>query len=177
MMAQSKKTPRFGDLPPMYKFQLNPYPELRISRCYDCENTTGQRKVPLLIHIMPGHLISLNYTCRYCRHCDMLIGHKHEIEDYLTQTFMTHDPEVIGNDYLIIGTVEKSAWKKGLDGTQLPKDIIPHTHDFKAYEELSLTRGGWFHKDTEPPVWEPPASEHWVKGRVEIITITPQKKP
>jgi len=175
-MAKSKKKPHFGELPPMYKFQLNPYPSERISRCYTCGNKTGQRKRPLLIHVDPRHLIALNYTNRYCRYCDMLIGHKHEIEHYLTELFLQYAPDVIGNRYFIIGTVEKPTWKQGLDGTQLPQDIIPHTHDFKDYEELRLTHGGWFHKDVEPPVWDPPPSEEWVKGYAEILTIRPHKK-
>lgn len=176
-MAKSKKKKHFGDLPPMYKFQLNPYPSERITRCYTCSNKTGQRKLPLLIYIKPGYMIVLNYTNRYCRYCDMLIAHKHEIEDYLTQLFMQSDPEVIGNDYLIIGTVEKKAWREGMKQSQDPKNIIPHTHDFKDYEELRLTRGGWFPKDMEPPPWDPPPSEHWVKGRVEVMTFKPQKNP
>jgi hypothetical protein len=160
----------------MYKFQLNPYPSERITRCYTCRNKTGQRKLPLLIHIDPGYLIALNYTNRYCRYCDMLIAHKHEIEGYLTQLFMYSAPEVIGNDYLIIGTVEKKAWRQRLNQPQDPKNIIPYTHDFKRYEELRLTRGGWFPQDMEPPLWEPPPSEYWVKGYVESMTVKSQKK-
>jgi hypothetical protein len=37
----------------------------------------------------------------------MLIGHRHEIEHYLTELFLKIDPVVIGNDYLVFGTVEK----------------------------------------------------------------------
>ncbi len=161
----------------MYKFQLNPYPDQRISRCYDCESNTGQRKLPLLIYIEPQYLIAINYTNRYCRSCDMLIGHKHEIEDYLTQIFIPNNPKAIGNPYIIIGTVEKSAWKKEMDGTPLSKDIAPHVHDFKAYEELRLSHGGWFKNGVEPPEMVPPPSEHWAKGIVEITTFSPQKKP
>jgi hypothetical protein len=36
-----------------------------------------------------------------------LIGHKDEFEHLLTSMFMQYDPSVIGNDYLIVGTVEK----------------------------------------------------------------------
>jgi hypothetical protein len=35
----------------------------------------------------------------------MLIGHKHEIEHYLTEMFLQMDPNVIGGEYLIFGTV------------------------------------------------------------------------
>ena len=99
---------QFGYLPPKYNFSLNPYPELRFSRCPDCQNKTGQRKLPLLIHIASQNLIALNYTNRYCKHCDMLIGHKDEIEHHLTETFLEINAEIIGNDFLLIGTVEKN---------------------------------------------------------------------
>jgi hypothetical protein len=105
-MAKAKK-PQFGELPPRYSFVLNPYPDMRISRCPFCERKTGQRKLPLLIHVEPAHLIALNYTCRYCHTCDLLIADKQAIEHLLTGMFSQHDPEVVGNEYLIIGTVEK----------------------------------------------------------------------
>jgi len=48
------------------------------------------------------HLIALNYTCRYCKSCDLLIAHKHEIEHLLTNLFSQIEPETVGNEYLII---------------------------------------------------------------------------
>jgi hypothetical protein len=162
-MSKTKKS-QFGDLPPMYQFMLNPYPDQRVSRCPSCEQKTGQRKLPLLIHIDPRHLIALNYTCRYCRHCDLLIAHKHEIEHLLTGMFRHYDPGVIGNDYLIIGTVEKKAWREGLKHPKAPAEILPHAHDFKIhYQELRMTQPGWYGPDQEPPIMEPPLSQVWVK--------------
>jgi len=64
-------------------------------RCPDCGDKTGQRKVPLLIHVEPKNLIALNYTNRYCYRCYMLIGHKHEIEQHLTELFSQINPEVM----------------------------------------------------------------------------------
>ncbi len=78
-MDKNATRQQFGYLPPKYNFSLNSYPEIRFSKCPDCQNKTGQRKLPLLIHIDPKNLIALNYTNRYCDHCDMLIGHKDEI--------------------------------------------------------------------------------------------------
>jgi hypothetical protein len=46
--------------------------------------------------------------------CDLLLAHKHELEHLLTELFRQADPSVIGNNYLIIGTVEKSSWREGL---------------------------------------------------------------
>ena len=161
-----KKTGRkqFGHLPPKYNFSLNPYPEFRFSRCPDCQKNTGQRKLPLLIHIDPKNLISLNYTNRYCSHCDMLIGHKHEIEHHLTEMFLKIDPVVIGNAYQIFGTVEKKAWRENINNPKPSNDMRPHIHDFKSYQNLRMTMGGWFPKDQEPPVIEPPPSTEWLKN-------------
>ena len=156
---------QFGNLPPKYNFSLNPYPELRFSRCPDCQNKTGQRKLPLLIHVAPLNLIALNYTNRYCKHCDMLIGHKHEIEHHLTETFMEINAEVIGNDYLIIGTVEKQAWHENINQPKPFNEMLNHTHDFKSYQNLHMTMAGWFRDGQDPPVMEPPPSNEWLKGK------------
>ena len=86
-MARQKEKARFGDLPPHYHFSLNPYPDMRFSSCPRCQAKTGQRKLPLLIHIDPHVLMALNYTNRYCKRCDLLIAHKAEIEHYLTEMF------------------------------------------------------------------------------------------
>ncbi len=112
-MTKTKRL-QFGGLPPRYSFVFNPYPDMRISSCPYCAKKTGQRKIPLLIHIKPLHLIALNYTCRYCAECDLLIAHRHEVEHLLTALFRKYDPAAVGNDYLVTGTVEKKAWREGL---------------------------------------------------------------
>jgi len=113
-MTQKQK-PRFGQLEPQYNLALNPYPDARFYKCPDCEQKTRQRKLPLLIHIDPMNLVALNYTCRYCPHCDLLIAHQGEIEELLARLFAERAPSAIGNDYLMIGTVERQAWREGKD--------------------------------------------------------------
>jgi hypothetical protein len=162
-MAKVKQR-HLGGLPPKYSFMVNPYPDERVSRCPLCERKTGQRKIPILIHVNPHHLIALNYTCRYCRDCDLLIAHKHEIEYYLTALFIEKAPDVIGNDYLAVGTVEKSVWKAGLEKNQAMNEFLPHTSDFATYyEDLQLTRAGYYKADQKPPIAVPPPSQDWVK--------------
>jgi hypothetical protein len=160
-----KERKRFGLLDPEYNYLLNPYPELRFTKCPVCEGKTGQRKLPLVVHVDPQNLINLNYTHRYCRRCNTLIGHKHEIEQFLFNLFSQHNPEVIGNSYVIIGTMEVKAWREGLNKQQSISEARAHIHDLKTYEELRMTMGGWFHKDQEPPVMEPAPSTIWVKKR------------
>ena len=162
-MVKTKKQ-QFGEQPPRYRFVLNPYPDTRLSRCPCCEQKTGQRKIPLLIHIGPMHLIALNYTCRYCQPCDLLIAHKDEIEHLLTELFRQYDPEAVGNDYLIIGTVKKATWREGLQRPKALAEMLPYATDFADYEELRVTRPGWYKAGQKPPVMEPPPSRKWVKA-------------
>ena len=119
--------------------------------------------MPLLIHVDPQNLIALNYINRFCPYCDLLIGHKHEIEHILTELFTRYNPSIIGNNYLLLGTVKKEAWNNGLIQPQLVHDMLPYIHDFKSYKELRMTIAGWFHKDQEPPVMPPSPSTEWVK--------------
>ena len=104
----SKKVPRLGNLPTLYNFFLNPYSDARFTRCPQCEGKMGQKKVPLAIHVDPYYPIILNYTCRYCANCDLLIAHQDEIENYLYQMFSKRAPEAIGHDYLVMGTTERA---------------------------------------------------------------------
>jgi hypothetical protein len=160
------KQPQFGGLPPKYGFMLNPYPGERVYSCPVCEQKIRQRKIPILIHIVPKSLIVLNYTCRYCPNCELLIAHKHEIEHYLTALFSQQAPNVIGNDYLAIGTVEKSVWQEGVKQHKAITELLPHTSDFaRYYDELQVTKGGRYQADQEPPILEPPASQEWIKKR------------
>lgn len=162
-MKKNSLRKQFGFLPPEYNFSLNPYPELRFSKCPGCHKNTGQRKLPLLIHVDPKDFIALNYTCRYCCHCDTLIGHKHEIENHLTKMFLIIKPEIIGNNYLIIGTIEKKAWHKNWNQSKPLNETLQNVHDYKKYEELRMTMGGWFLKGQTPPVMKPPPSTEWKK--------------
>ncbi len=56
----------------------------------------------------PAYTAILDKTRRFCDSCSLLIVHKDELEKRLATTLMKNDPEVIGNDYLIIGTVDRA---------------------------------------------------------------------
>lgn len=155
---------KLGELEPRYHFSLNPYPELRFSSCPDCGAKTGQRKLPLIIHVDPKNLILLNYTNRCCKKCDMLIGHKQEIEHHLTETFLKIKPSVIGSNYFVFGTVEKKVWKENIEQTKSSREILKHTHDFISYQELRASMTGWFPKGQEPPIMKRPPSMEWINN-------------
>jgi hypothetical protein len=141
---------RIGKLPPKYTFILNPYTDVRFTRCPGCDQKMRQRKLPLFIHIDPIKPVALNYTCRYCPDCDLLIAHKDEIEELLTGLFATHDPSVIGNDYLVLGTVERKAWRESMKQPKSIPEMLEHLHDFKEVRTVEYQPAGWYRADDEP---------------------------
>jgi len=143
-MARQKKktTTRLGKLRPQYRFFLNPYEDMRFTRCPKCDNKTKQKKVPLVIHIDPMYFLSLNKTCRYCPYCDLLIAHKDDLEHLLASIFSEQNPEIIGNDYLVLGTQERPAWKQGTQQQQTFQESLESLHDFKEVLTFKIT-GGW----------------------------------
>lgn len=142
---------QLGKLPPRYHFFLNPYKDIRFTRCPKCNGKTGQRKLPLLIWIDPHQPLSLNYTCRYCSTCDLLIAHQDEIEANLVNAFNRIDPGAIGNEYLVVGTMEKGAWKQG-QSTPVDLGSLPeHLHDFKAVWKFEINYGWGPEEELETP--------------------------
>ena len=148
---------QLGKLPPLYRFILNPYDDVRFSTCPECSQRTLLRKVPLVIHVDPHHPMLLNKHCRYCPDCDLMIAHQDELEHWLTISFEKHAPGIIGNDYLILGTVDKATWRKQKK-EPIPMEKLPeYLHDFKEYLKLSYSPAGWYPKDHTPtPREEPP---------------------
>ncbi len=144
-MSNRKKQTKtqLGKQPPLYRFFLNPYKDVRFTRCPQCENKTQQRKLPLVIHIDPMQLLSLNKTCRYCPHCDLLIAHQDDVEHFLVSFFTEENPEVIGNDYLIVGTIDRAVWKRGTQQPLTLQEMIEALHDFKESVLFEVVRGGW----------------------------------
>ena len=133
---------RLGKQSPRYRFFLNSYEDARFTKCPQCGNKMHQRKLPLFIHINPMQPLTLNKTCHYCPNCDLLIAHRNEIEDLLTRIFTTYKPEIVGNDYLVIGTLDRAEWKR-IAQNQLPvRDTLEALHDFKEVVRFQPV-GGW----------------------------------
>ncbi len=155
MCAKKREDRRFGKLPPLYDFALNPYSDVRFSTCPECGGKTRQRKLPLLIHIEPNQLLALNKTCRYCPTCDLLIAHQDEIEGVVAAFLGERASEVTEDDYFVLGTVERKAWREGMhQEVRQPRSIEEMreaTHDFKAYREVHVSPGGWFPEGTSEP--------------------------
>lgn len=143
-MAKKKAQPsqRFGHLPPQHDFFLNPYRDDRFTRCPKCEGKTKLRQKPLLIFIQPAQPISLNKTCRYCPNCDLLIAHKDQLDELLRSACQRFHPHLVGNDYLVMGTLERKSWREGAHHATL-EDLFKHLHDFKRELVFEPVHYGW----------------------------------
>ena len=137
---------RLGEQPPRYRFFLNPYSDVRFTTCPQCRGKTRQRKLPLVIHIDPMQLVALNKTCRYCPRCDLLIAHQDELEAWLAAFFTEHWPEIVGNDYLVLGTDDRADWLRGVRTPILPKEALGHLHDFREVVRFTPPLG-WVRND------------------------------
>lgn len=125
------RRPRLGKLPPRYRFALNPFAEVRWSRCPRCDKLMHARKFPLLIHVEGAGLVALGKTCRYCAPCEFIIAHQEEVETELTILFEEKLPEAVGNDYFVVGTVDVRTWRKSLAQPLTVDEMLAHTADVK----------------------------------------------
>lgn len=127
-----------GKLAPRYSFALNPYSDVRFTRCPKCHRLMNPRKFALLIHIEGGDLTILGKTCQYCPACELIIAHQNELEAELARSFSKSGPEILGNPYLVIGTVELKAWREGLQRTLPLNHFRGRTSEFKRVLKLSV---------------------------------------
>ena len=136
---------RIGKLPRRYSLLLNSHAEVRLSKCPKCQKVTHLRKFALFVHIDQWGPMVLGKTCRYCSRCEMVMVHRAELEEELARGFSQRAPQVIGNDYLVLGTMEKKIWREGLEGEARPlAGMLEHVADFKHQYELDYTPGGWY---------------------------------
>jgi hypothetical protein len=133
-----------GKLPPRYSFLLNPYSDVRLSKCPRCGRLTHPRKFALFIHVEGFGPLVLGKTCRYCTPCELVIAHRDELEAELARGPARLPPGASEDRYLVVGTVDRKVWQKGLSGSgaQLGEGL-KHLADFKEYLDLHVEPGGW----------------------------------
>lgn len=142
---------KIGKLPRRYSFLLNPYTDTRLSKCPKCDKPTHLRKFALFIHIDQWGPLVLGKTCRYCSRCELIMVHQDELEQQLAQSLSQLAPEMAGNKYMVLGTVEKKVWQQGLSG-QGPAlaEMLKYLADFKKHLELDYRPAGWYPADEKP---------------------------
>ncbi len=140
---------QIGKSPPRYAFALNPFNDFSFSRCPECKRTMNMRKFALFVHVDGWGPLSLRKTSRYCPQCELIIVRQKDLEEELCIFFDQHSPELIGNEYFVIGTLPLKAWREGLRGVKYDlEQIVEHVSDFKKHLELKVDRGGWRYEKT-----------------------------
>ena len=56
-----------------------------------------------------------------------------EFEAHLAQLFARIAPHAVGNDYFVVGTVERKHWRRGLSSPLTNAEMIEALHDFKDH--------------------------------------------
>jgi hypothetical protein len=138
------KTPQIGKLPPRYSFILNPHKDLRCSTCPKCKRKTSVRKFALLVAVKRADPVVIGKTCKFCATCELIICHQDELEPLLAATFGPVKPSVLGNEYFVVGTVERASYRKGLKGEVTAGEVLGHLAEFKKHLELGYRPAGWY---------------------------------
>ena len=125
-----------------YLFYLNPWLDQAFSKCPKCDGKTKVRKLPLVIHIDPDQLLVLNLFCRFCPYCELVIARKDQVEGHMAETFYARRPDILGNDYLVIGTLDRADWLASQKGNLIEKVAFERTYIFKDQLDFEPT-GGW----------------------------------
>jgi hypothetical protein len=133
---------RMGALPPRYAFILNPFADARFTKCPRCDAKTRIRKLPLVIHIDKVGLVLLGKTCRLCLACETLVTHQADLDKLIDAVVgATVCPE-----YLVLGTMDRRVWRRGLNGRVALDEVKRAMADFKTYLHVDYTPAGWRRK-------------------------------
>jgi hypothetical protein len=143
LQALQAELTRLGHQPPRYSFILNPYRDARFTKCPQCDQPTRLRKFALLIHVDDLGLLAHGKTCRFCTTCEILIAHQDELEAQMAANLNQAAPEAIGNEYLVIGTLDRKVWRRSLtDPIPIP-EMLEHAADFEVVLTLEPAPG-WY---------------------------------
>lgn len=83
---------------------------------------------PWLLGIVAASLI-ISYGIVFV--CDLIIAKKQEIEFLMAAGLSKENSQIVGNNYLVMGTLERQDWKQGNQGTLPPSEIIERMSIFK----------------------------------------------
>ena len=165
--SKARNEGRIGKLPPRYRFMLNPFPVARLSRCPKCDKLTYPRKFPLLVHVEGCLPYVQAKTCKYCSRCELIMCQQNELEEQLAHAFRQRRPDLIGNDYLVLGTVAMQVWERGMHGDAPGlAEAMEYVALFKGYDDLQYDPGGWRLPGAPPRYLDPvPPDTSWRRGR------------
>ena len=89
-------------------------------------------------------MLLLNKQCKYCPSCDLIITKQSELKHLLTTSFSQINSEIIGNNYLVMGTAEKKVWKERNKQQMEPSEIIERMYAFNDVLKFNVIPAGWY---------------------------------
>jgi hypothetical protein len=126
-----------------YDIFLNPYEDYACTKCPKCDHKTKLRKFPLVIHVEPKQILVLNKSCRFCTECELLIAKKSEVEALMADKFEAINPDIVSNEYLVFGTLDKGEWRMFNKSLRPSGEVIEHVYVFKDALNFEIN-GGWY---------------------------------
>ncbi|MDF5718506.1 MAG: hypothetical protein PUP93_32740 [Rhizonema sp. NSF051] len=144
MPKNSSNKSQGKNLKKRHRFFLNPYDDCAFTKCPKCDMKTKVRKFPLVIHIEPQQLLLLNKQCKYCTNCDLIIAKKQELEPLMAVSFSQSNPTIIGNNYFVMGTVDRKDWKEGNQNSLPPSEMLERIYIFKDVWNFEVIPAGWY---------------------------------
>lgn len=140
--------PRRENPPPRrYKFILNPYTSTRLTTCPMCEHRTLIRKFPIVVAVTGGPMFSIHKTCRFCPACDLLVVHQDELEAQLAIAVPLHGPDAVGNPYTVVGTMERSDWRRMRGSVSDQREFTNAVSVFRKVYDLEYEPARWIPSD------------------------------
>lgn len=121
--------------------------EQAFTKCPVCEKATKARKFALVIRIDPKQLFILNMQCKFCQDCDLIIAKKDKVESMMAAHFRRLRPEIIGNKYLIMGTLDRQDWRQKNQEELSPSEIMERMFVFKDVWHFDVIPAGWYSAD------------------------------
>jgi len=95
-----------------------------------------------VIHVEGFGVVLLGKTCRLCLRCDTLVAHKAELDKLLRTVVNVPEPE-----YVVLGTIDRQVYRRGLSGRASLDDVKEHMADFQSYWRVDVTPAGWYPKN------------------------------
>src|SRR3989442_4880075 len=62
--------------------------------------------------------------------CDLLIAHQDQVEEQIALFVASSHSEITGNDYLVMGMLDRPEWSKGMLDSLSMQEMVEHLHDF-----------------------------------------------
>ncbi|XCN71194.1 MAG: hypothetical protein Q3M24_12800 [Candidatus Electrothrix aestuarii] len=144
MTKRTQRKSTLKDMKRRHYFFLNPYEDCAFTKSPQCNAKTKVRKFPLVIHIEPQQLFLLNKQCKYCVNCDLIITKQSEVEQLMEEAFHQRNPGIVGNDYLVMGTLDKKDWRKSNKEDVDSSEAFKWMYVFKDHLNFEVAPAGWY---------------------------------